>query len=135
MTTADDSGIWDVLVADDDDDWRQLVAMSLRRAGFNVSEACDGEELVDRYRALSILTDNHLVVISDFAMPGCDGISATRLVRSVSEEVPIVLVTGERSPELLQAARAAGVTRIVSKPVACTALLASLREVMRDAQQ
>ena len=65
-------------------------------------------------------------------MPGCDGISATRMVRSVSRDVPIVMVTADRSAALLQEARAAGVTRIIKKPVACAMLLDSLQEVIAE---
>lgn len=122
---------WYALVADDDDDWRTLVSATLRRAGFNVCEACDGEELIHRYASLSALKSRHVVVVSDIAMPGCDGVSATQWVRNASEEVPIVVVTGERSKSVLAAAHAAGATLVMAKPVACGALLAAIESVCR----
>lgn len=128
MADGNDNG-WYALIADDDDDWRSLVALTLRRAGFRVVEACDGEELIHRYAALSILESRHVVVVSDIAMPGCDGVSATQWVRNASEEVPIVVVTGERSARVLAAAKAAGATLVMAKPLACAALLEAIESV------
>ena len=71
---ADQSPLPYVLVADDD-------ASVLRRAGLQVCEACDGEELLERYQALRVLASDGLVVVSDIGMPGRDGISATGELR------------------------------------------------------
>lgn len=120
---------WYALVADDDDDWRSLVCLNLRRAGFQVCEACDGEELMNRYASLRALTREHIVVVSDIAMPGCDGVSATQWVRAASAEVPILLVTGESNPRVLAAAHAAGATRVLSKPIACESLVSAVAEL------
>lgn len=119
-------GCWYALVADDDDDWRSLVAVNLRRAGFRVVEARDGEELMSRYSSMSVLPKEHLVVVTDISMPGCDGVAATQWVRKVSKDVPIVWVTGERTERVLGAAHAAGATLVMSKPVACSALVAAV---------
>ncbi|MET0342214.1 MAG: response regulator [Polyangiales bacterium] len=114
---------WYALVADDDEDWRTLVSISLRRAGFQVCEACDGEELIHRFASLSALMSTHIVVVSDITMPGRDGVSATQQVRNASIDVPIILVTGERAPRILAAARDAGATLIMSKPIGCAELV------------
>jgi CheY-like chemotaxis protein len=120
---------WYALVADDDDDWRSLVAATLRRAGFQVCEACDGEELLERFAALRVLTPKHVVIVSDIAMPGRDGVSATLQLRNASTEVPIVLVTGEGSPFTLHAARQAGATLVMRKPVDRNDLLRAVQSV------
>jgi len=127
MTAAGDG--WYALVADDDDDFRALVCAALRRAGFQVCEARDGEELVERYAALRVLTSQHLVVVSDIAMPGRDGVSATAALRNASSDVPILLVTGERSPSVLGAARAAGATHVLAKPLDCVTIVAKVRSM------
>jgi CheY-like chemotaxis protein len=122
---------WYALVADDDDDFRTLVSAALRRAGYQVCEARDGEELVERYAALRVLTRQHLVVVSDIAMPGCDGVSATASLRTSSAEVPILLVTGESSPGILRAARSAGATAVLEKPIDGPTIVEALRTMCR----
>ncbi|HEY6881508.1 MAG TPA: response regulator [Polyangiales bacterium] len=118
---------WYALVADDDDDFRTLAARALRRAGFQVCEARDGEELVERFAALRVLTDQHVVVVSDIAMPGRDGVTATAVLRNASPELPIVLVTGESSPLIWRAAQSAGASMVLAKPVDCTTLVERVR--------
>lgn len=122
---------WYALVADDDDDFRILVATALRRAGYQVCEARDGEELVERYTALRVLTKQHVVVISDIGMPGRDGVAATASLRSACADVPILLVTGERSEHVLIAARAAGANEVLSKPVDGLKIIETLRNMCR----
>ncbi|MDB4990439.1 MAG: hypothetical protein JWN04_5617 [Myxococcaceae bacterium] len=122
---------WYALVADDDDDFRTLVSGALRRAGYQVCEARDGEELIERYAALRVLTRQHLVVVSDIGMPGRDGVTATASLRLASADVPILLVTGERSPHILRDARAAGANVVLSKPVDGPTIVAALRRICR----
>jgi CheY-like chemotaxis protein len=108
---------WYALIADDDDDFRLLAARALRRAGFQVCEARDGEELVERFSALRVLTSQHVVVVSDIAMPGRDGVTAAAVLRHAAPELPILLVTGESSPTVWRAAENAGATLVLAKPV------------------
>jgi CheY-like chemotaxis protein len=105
------------LVADDDEDTRTLLAGILRRAGFDVIEVGDGDELVQRFAALrSDACVAPSVVVSDIGMPGRDGIAATQALRSASP-VPIVLVTAFEDAETLRSARSAGADLILCKPV------------------
>jgi len=120
---------WYALIADDDDDFRLLAARALRRAGFQVCEARDGEELVERFAALRVLTQRHVVVVSDIAMPGRDGVTATAVLRNASPELPIVLVTGESDPMVLRAAKTAGASLVVAKPVDGITLVERVRTV------
>jgi len=112
-----------VLVADDDEDARAFVAAVLRRAGVKVCEACDGEELLERYRALQVLSGDGLIVVSDVGMPGCDGILATGELRKASPGVPIVIVTGFEDPKTSRDAYAAGADLVLIKPVGRDTLL------------
>jgi putative two-component system response regulator len=103
------------LVADDDDDTRTLIATVLRRAGFQVVEASNGDELIERYADLRE-NASPSVIVSDIGMPGCDGIAATERLRNDSP-VPIVLVTAFEDPGTLQSARRAGADLVLFKPV------------------
>lgn len=120
-----------VLVADDDDDARSFVASVLRRAGLHVCEACDGEELLERYRALRVLASDGLVVVSDIGMPGCDGISATGELRKASTELPIVIVTAFEDPATSRLAYEAGADVVLVKPVGRETLLDAVRILLQ----
>jgi CheY-like chemotaxis protein len=114
---AANAAAWYALVADDDDDSRTLVASILRHHAFAVCEASDGEELVARYHALTALPGCRVLVVSDIDMPGIDGISATRSLRTLSPELLIVLVTGFTDERTTARAQHAGANAILSKPV------------------
>ncbi len=77
-----------VLVVDDDRSQRELLAEFLRELGAEVLEAADGPEALDRVR--TALPD---VVLSDFRMPGMDGLTLLREVRAANPEVEFVIVT------------------------------------------
>lgn len=125
-------GEWYALVADDDDDWRALVSATLRRAGFQVCEARDGDELLQRYQALLALRCRYLVVVSDVNMPGTDGLTACETLRTSSTEIPIVIITGNESPEVLEAARMAGANFVLSKPIGGSALVDAVRRAIGE---
>ncbi len=105
---------WLVLVADDDEDSRLLVANALRRAGFAVMEAGNGNDLLKLFGAY--YPANPLVV-SDVVMPECDGISAAATLRRSSPRTPILLMTGLAGPAVLRDAKAAGADIVLTKPV------------------
>lgn len=120
-----------VLVADDDEDARGFVAGVLRRAGMNVCEACDGEELLERYKSLQVLASDGLIVVSDVGMPGCDGILATGELRRTSPNVPIVIVTAFEDAATSRQAYEAGADLVLIKPVRRDTLLDAVRILMQ----
>lgn len=77
-----------VLIADDEEVSRMALAMLLRIEGFDVIEACDGVEAVERAR-------QHLpdVVLMDLAMPIMDGFRATELIKEITD-IPVIACTG-----------------------------------------
>jgi two-component system response regulator (stage 0 sporulation protein F) len=119
-----------VVVADDDDDCRGLVVDALRRDGFEVFEAKDGEQLIRRVAALRGMGHVVNAVVSDIGMPNCDGLRATRSLRSTSRHLPIVLMTGFGDPELLHDALQAGATALLRKPIRSDELSSTLRKAL-----
>ena len=105
-----------VLVVDDDPDFVEAAKVSLaadRRIEV-VGGAASGEEAVKQVAAL-----RPEVVAMDVAMPGLDGLEATRLIRKDQPECRVVLVSGsifvDRGDEGFEAARAAGASAYVVK--------------------
>jgi two-component system phosphate regulon response regulator PhoB len=79
-----------VLVADDDADIRDLVALRLERAGYRVETARDGLEAFDR--AVELRPD---LVVLDVSMPGQDGFETSRQLRADprTSHVPVIFLT------------------------------------------
>ncbi len=118
------------LVADDDDDARALMAASLRRAGFEVHELCNGKELVATF---ALQRGARTLVVSDIGMPELDGIAATNLLRRQSNSPPILLVTAFGDVTTLRDAKAAGADRVLLKPLDISKFVETAVELARAA--
>ena len=102
-----------VVVADDDADILDLVALTLERAGHQVHRARDGEEALELIRERS--PD---VAVLDVAMPRLDGLELTRLLRDDpgTRGVRIVLLTARVQDGGAETGLAAGANDYVRKP-------------------
>jgi CheY-like chemotaxis protein len=100
-----------VLVVDDTEHVRNMLADMLDLDGFDVvGQAASGEEAVD----LS-LESGPDVVVMDYKMPGMDGLSTARAIRSARPDQPIILYTAYMDPDLESQARAAGIALCIGK--------------------
>ena len=101
-----------VLVVDDTDDVRELMAVQLRLSGYDVIEAKDGREAVELARRSC-----PALILMDIQMPVMDGFEATRAIRAVKElcRVVIVAFSARTSGNNRQRALEAGCNGYVSK--------------------
>jgi len=116
-----------ILAVDDSASMRQMVAFTLKSAGFDVTDASDGVE------ALKIAQSNSFdVVISDVNMPNMDGITLCKELRGLPsfKFTPILMLTTESSAEKKQAGRSAGATGWIVKPFNPDQLLATVNKVI-----
>ncbi|MGZ5131997.1 MAG: response regulator [Caldimonas sp.] len=81
-----------VLVADDDDDILLLVTTRLRRDGFVVIQARDGDEALDL-----ALERRPQIAVLDIGMPGLDGLDVVRAIRAddAAKEMRVILLTAK----------------------------------------
>lgn len=126
MTSRQD---WYVIVADDDPDWRSLMAVALQSAGFHVFEAGDGWELVAHCQALLATPARRVLVISDVEMPGLTGTGALALLRDFASRMRVVLITGTQSADVLSGADGVGAFAVLQKPVSRSALLRMVNQL------
>jgi two-component system chemotaxis response regulator CheY len=116
-----------IISVDDSSTMRRMVSFTLKSAGYDVIEACDGAE------ALTVLTARTVdLVISDINMPNLDGLELTRRLRSQPAygRTPIILLTTESDPQKKAAGRAAGATGWIVKPFSQEQLLAVVAKVL-----
>ena len=121
-----------VLVVDDSETSREILAESLRSMTFDVGLATSGEEaLVELDRAADAGRPYDLVLM-DYKMPGMDGIEAGRRIKKASgpHKVPtVVMVTAYGREEVMTQAEAAGLEGFLIKPVNQSVLLNTIMEV------
>lgn len=117
-----------IMTIDDSPSMRQMVAMTLESAGYEVVEASDGDDALAKLDGQEF----HLF-LSDINMPGIDGIELTRKLRSMEayKFVPIVLLTTESQPEKKNQGKAAGATGWIVKPFQPNDLLNVVKRVVR----
>lgn len=97
-----------MLLAEDDDDLRELIAGRMRRDGFEVLEASSGSEALDLLATITRPQDPADpidVLVSDVRMPGCSGIDVARELRARSCSTPVLLITSHPDGAVLAAAR------------------------------
>jgi len=118
-----------IMTIDDSPSLRQMVALTLEGAGYEVVEACDAHDAVAKLAS----REEYDLFLTDLNMPGMDGIELTRKLRSMPEYrfVPIVLLTTESQQEKKLQGKAAGATGWIVKPFQPQDLLATVKKVMR----
>ncbi|ELP5728594.1 response regulator [Vibrio vulnificus] len=102
-----------ILIVDDSESLRQVVSIALTGAGFNVIEAKDGVQGVERLNGEKI----HLI-ISDVNMPNMNGIDFIKQVKQHNKYrfTPIVMLTTETQTYLMEECKKAGAKAWLVKP-------------------
>ncbi len=113
-----------VLLVEDDDDNRELMAEVLATSGFEVVSAASGR---DGLRSLSERSVD--VIVTDVGMPGMGGLELAAAAKRVAPSVPVIVVTGWAEREDIASARA--VDAVLVKPVDPEALARAVSEVAR----
>lgn len=114
-----------VLVADDDLRCRDSVQEALERVGYRTVAAETGREAVEVARAGAA----H-VGIFDVHMPELSGVDALEMLRLERIEIPVIVMTSDRSEELHERIRLAGAVDLVPKPIDLVAIRGAVRHVI-----
>jgi DNA-binding response OmpR family regulator len=116
-----------VLVADDDDDILLLVTTRLRRDGFEVISARNGEE------ALALAIERHpAIAVLDIGMPKLDGLEVLQRIRAdeTLKEIRVLLLTAKAQESDVRRGYEAGADAYVRKPFSPGDLSARVRELL-----
>ena len=119
----------DILVADDDRTSRFLLSSALIELGHSVTEATNGSEAWEGWKR-----EHHQLVISDWMMPGIDGLELCRRIRAEEKEsgfAYIILITARAGRANYLDAMDSGVDDFLGKPFERDRLLARVRVAMR----
>ena len=116
-----------ILIVDDSSSMRQVVSITLKQAGHEVIEACDGKDALTKLAGQKI----HLV-ISDVNMPNMDGITFVREVKKLPSYkfTPIIMLTTESQESKKLEGQAAGAKAWVVKPFQPAQMLAAVSKLI-----
>ena len=118
-----------ILVADDDRDTRRLLRAVLEDAHYTVFTACDGED------AMRVLDREHIdLVVLDVMMPHIDGYEFTQSLRTVSSELPILMISARQLPEDRKRGFLVGTDDYMTKPLDEEELLLHIKALLRRAK-
>ena len=117
-----------ILAVDDSPSMREMVAFTLERAGFDVIQAEDGVEALEKAKGKSVN-----LVLTDINMPNMDGIKLITELRALPEYkfTPILTLTTEGSQEKKAEGKDAGATGWIVKPFDPDILVAIINKVLK----
>jgi DNA-binding NtrC family response regulator len=114
-----------ILVVDDDCDVLEMADCFFREAGVDVHCAENGAEALEKIQGI-----HFAVMLTDFNMPGMNGLELAEKVRVIAPATRIILVTGKPSQELTLLAMKAGITTVLAKPLRLEAILYLVKEAI-----
>ncbi len=119
-----------VLLAEDDEDFRTVLARRLISEGYIVVEAEDGDRMLDLLvDASSLDADRSLsydAIITDVVMPGFSGLDVLSAFRRSTAAAPLIVMSAFNDIRIAQAARTLGATAFFLKPFDTEELLRTL---------
>lgn len=116
------------LVVDDQPSTLMLVHAMLDRAGFLVQECTSGRKALD-----ALAREHYDLVVLDLNLPDMSGLELLRSPR-LKKLPPVVGITASITPELIEQAESAGMSRVLQKPVSCNQLIETAGAAIRAAK-
>jgi len=121
-----------ILLVEDDDDISELVRYNLEKEGYHVTAAANGEEGLKAAQA-----DRFNVLLLDLMLPGIDGLSICRALKSdpKTSKLPIIMLTAKGEEADIVAGLELGADDYITKPFSPRVLVARLRALLRRKSQ
>ena len=116
-----------IMTADDSASVRQMVTFTLKQQGYEVIEAVDGQEALQKLSGKKVD-----MLLTDLNMPKLDGIGLIKGVRasSLNKFIPIIMLTTESNDTKKSEGKTAGATGWIVKPFKPEQLLAVVKKVL-----
>jgi len=112
-----------ILTVDDEPDVRRLIEVKLRKEGFEVITAADGEEGVEKAKA-----ENPDLILMDVMMPKMDGYTAVQKIKTEMDPAPLVMMlTAKGSEDDVMQGLVGGADDYIIKPFAPRELIARVK--------
>jgi CheY-like chemotaxis protein len=114
-----------VLIVEDNEHLRQMLASILRFSGYAILEASSGTQAIEKAAAAK-----PNLILLDLDLPDMSGIDATRAIKNnrLTREIPIIACTAASREEELEGALRAGIVDYLQKPVPAALIKAKIQE-------
>jgi len=116
-----------IMIVDDSASLRQVVSIALKNAGYDVVEACDGKDALNKLDGRKL----HLI-ISDVNMPNMDGLTFVKAAKQLPayKFTPVIMLTTEAGDAMKQQGQAAGAKAWVVKPFQPAQMLGAVAKLV-----
>lgn len=114
-----------ILLVEDDSDIRDILSIYLRKEGFQVLEASDGEEGLRMFR-----TGSPDLLLTDILLPDLEGTELTRRIRQESD-IPVIMISCRKESESIVDGLALGADDYITKPFVPAVVVARIRSRLR----
>jgi two-component system NtrC family sensor kinase len=111
-----------LLIIDDEEGIRKLLALSLESDGYEVCTAANGEEGIETFRR-----ETPAIVLTDIKMPGIDGIEVLKQIKELSPDTEVIMITGHGDMDLAIESLKLEASDFLNKPIKDAALSVALR--------
>ena len=115
-----------ILIADDDDEVRQLVREALQAYGYNTIEAIDGEDAIDKFKQNRPID----LIVLDVVMPKKNGREVYEKIHSIDPHIKVLFTSGYTRDILLDKGIESGEFDFMAKPLLFDELLQKIREML-----
>ena len=118
-----------ILIVDDEDDLRNMLKFRLEAMDYDVSEAVNGQEGLDRARS-----DRPDLIILDLMLPKIDGFKVCRMLKfdEKYKHIPIIMFTARAQEKDKQIGKEMGAEAYITKPFDPDILLDKIRELLKQ---
>ena len=118
-----------VIVIDDSRLMRLFLRRCLEKGGFEVEEwvPLSAMEIPEH-----ITSSAPELIITDYEMPGCNGLTVTRMLHKSNPQLPVIVLTSFYNEEMETKLLRLGVRRILTKPIEPGALIQAVQEVLQN---
>lgn len=115
-----------ILVVEDNDFVRMQIVKFLNEADYDTVESTDGDDAMEK------IDEKIDMAIVDIRMEPMDGFEFIRTIRGYDLKTPVVLVTGDHDPDLLNDASKLGVAAVLMKPVERDRLIKTVTRTIQN---
>jgi CheY-like chemotaxis protein len=118
-----------ILIAEDDNDIRELIVLTLQFNGFSVDSAEDGLAAVEKAQANPIYD----VILMDVRMPRMTGYDACRTLKQheATKEIPVIFLSAKGQDQEIQTGLGAGASDYILKPFSPDDLIKTIKKVLQ----
>ncbi len=112
-----------ILVAEDNKINQDIILGLLKPSGIDIDLASDGIQAVDKFKQ-----NSYELILMDLQMPNLDGYGATKLIREINKDIPIIALTANAMKEDIEKTKLAGMNKHLNKPIEVEKLYETLLE-------